>query len=198
MQTQKWNNADPFRSTKFGPRVYQKCTVLDAQPIFCYPKSPTEAQQRALMALPVVACSSCSPEKQADNRCHVKWLMTGLQAKFGLDYCPEVISSKIPTEVVDEARKTADWSRAASIHKWAYVERGAVLLMRKGHPRGVPLLVEGMTSGASLFGNPFLKVPETLNCALYKCYLAKGFEPLSQEEVDAVVAKWQAAPVVTD
>ena len=193
-----WNNAEPFVSTKFGPRVYQKYDVLDAKPTFCYAKPPTEEQQRALMALPVVACSSCAPEKQEAGRCHVKWLTEGLQAKFGLDYCPEVISSKIPTEVIEEARKTKDWSRASAIHKHAYVERRAVLLMRKGHPRGVPKLLPGMTSGASLFGNPFVKVPETLNCALYKCYMAKGFEPLTQEEVDAVVAKWKAAPVVID
>ena len=191
-----WNNAEPFVSTEFGSRLYQKYDVLGSTPTFCYAKPPTEEQQRALMALPVVACSACAPEKQADNRCHVKWLMNGLQAKFGLDHCPEVISSKIPAEVVEQARKTKDWSHASAIHKRAYVQRGAVLLMRKGHPRGVPKLLPGMTSGASLFGNPFLKVPETLNCALYKRYLAKGFEPLTQEEVDGVVKAWQAELVV--
>ena len=185
----KWNNAGPFRSTKFGPRQYRKGTALGKKVTFTYPnKPPTEQQQRALMTFPAVACSSCLVRCQENNQCHAKWLVAFLKTKLALDRCPEVLSSAIPKELTDEARKTGDWSGPKAIHHDVYVERKAVLLMRKGHPRGVPSLIENMTSGASLFGNPFTSIPIPLNRALYHRYMEKGFEPLTQEEVDQVAA----------
>lgn len=187
----KWNNAGAFRSTKFGPRQYRKGTALGKKVTFTYPnKPPTEQQQRGLMNTPTISCSACSAADQAVNQCHTKWLTQFLKVKFGYapQDCPEVISSSIPNAIVDEARASGDWERAKAIHQWAYVEKGAVQLMRKAHPRGVPKLIKTMTSGASIFGNPFTGIPIPLNRALYHRYMAKGFEPLTQEEVDQVAA----------
>lgn len=185
----KFDNAGPFRSTKFGPRRYYKGTVFGKKVTFTYPnKPPTVEQQRALMATPVVACSSCSATDQAQGWCHTVWLKRFLKAKFDLHVkdCPEVISSAIPDMIVDEARASGDWARAKAVHQWAYIDKGAVQLMRKAHPRGVPKLIENMTSSASIFGNPFTGIPIHISRALYQRYMDKGFEPLTPEEVDDV------------
>jgi hypothetical protein len=87
------------------------------------------------------------------------------------------------------------------VHQWAYVERGATLLMRKGHPRGLPKLIPHMTSGASIFGNPFTSVPINLNWALFHRYMEGAFKPLTQTDVDLVVAELKAeemAAVIRD
>ena len=196
----KWNNAGAFASTKQGPRRYLKYTIDRPakargpyEVTFTYPnKPPTVEQRQALMRTPCVACSACSPDEQRNNQCHAVWLTDALKVEFNLDAGPEVISSaladwKIPGEL-SRKEGTADWHWCKRHHEWAYIAKRAVLLMRKGHPRGIPKLIPGMTSGASIFGNPFTSVPIPLNRALYHRYMAKGFEPLNQAEVNGIVA----------
>ena len=143
-----FNNAAPFASTSFGPRKQIKYSIhyhtrRPREVTFTYPNRPPTAEQlHALMRLRAVACGSCSWECMANNECHVGWLLAFL--KRVLDpkphSCPAQLSSAISTEIVKRSAKTGDWSDAARVHEWAYIERGAVLLMRKGHPRGLPKL----------------------------------------------------------
>ena len=190
-----FNNADPFAITALKVKlVPTKYKIRDFVATFCYPDTPPSKEQMLeLMQLPVVACSSCLPVCQARGTCHVGWLLKHLRGKLDIpaDKCPELISSAISSEIKVGAKRSRDWSEAAAVHKSAYVDRRAVLLMRKGHPRGVPKLIGGMTSGTSIFANPFKGIPVPLNCALYHRYMEKGFEPLTQAEVDEVVASGQ-------
>ena len=187
-----FNNAGDFSITKLGVKLVPiKYTIRGEDKTFLYPDTkPSEEQMRALLKIPVVTCSACLPECQARGTCHTAWLLARLHSKLGVpkDEGPELISSALTSEIKVGAKRSGDWSEAADVHKWAYLERGAVLIMRMGHPRGVPKLIGGMTSGASLFGNPFKRVPIPLNKALYHRFMDKEFEPLTQAEVDEVVA----------
>ncbi len=195
-----FNCADPFASTSFGPRKLIKYKVHyhtrhPREVTFTYPNQPPTAQQlHALMSLRAVACGSCSWECMANNECHVGWLLAFLERVLDPKppSRPAQLSSAISAETVKRAAKTGDWSEAARVHEWAYIERGAVLLMRKGHPRGLPKLIPHMTSGASIFGNPFTSIPIKLNWALFHRYMEGAFKPLTQADVDRVVEELKA------
>ena len=191
--------SEPFHhtATKFGTRLRQEIRTSRGIVKTLYPGKPSVEQQKALLRVPAICCTSCPPSKMAANGCHAVWLVNALRKQYAAESVPEVVSGKIPDDMKRCVKSDPDaYDAARAIHYHAFVTKQAVFVCRTRGNRGMPSLLPELKLGTSQFGNPFsngrIPVPPEAIRDLFHAYVDGGFEPLAEEKVEEIVSAARA------